>query len=164
MRRQSPFSKRKRDNTLPFKKPFLYGLRGKARWRKNRVFLSALFIAWIYVDIGKTQWSLEVARAVPLLWKGIAMVVMFASICYSAWRVNRRILDTALPPLHSAWLLWNVVAAFVFAVVSADQRVLFHVCTLLTILFLCCSEGYYRRKLVRLEKTEGVSRCVLQKK
>lgn len=139
---------------MPLKKPFLYGLRGKARRRKNLVFLCAFFVAVIYIEVGELNWSIEVASEVQSFWKYIVFLLMIASFWYSDWRIHRRVIDPTLPPLSLPWYLWDGIIAFAFAVVSADQRVLFHVCTIVTILFLCGSERYYRRKLARVRKAE----------
>jgi hypothetical protein len=114
------------------KKTFFHEFRG---WRKRRVFIYAFLIAISYYEIGRLSWVIEVAKKVPFFWKCFVFFILFLSIWYSSWRIQRRVLDSSLPLVSSAWIFRDGIIAFAFAIVSADMRVFFDVCTGLIILF-----------------------------
>src|SRR5277367_2812544 len=99
------------------KKTFSHKFRG---WRKKRVFIYAIFIliAISYFEFGRLSWVGEVAKKVPFLWKCVVFFILFFSIWYSSWRIQRRILDSSLPVVSSAWIFRDGIIAFAFAIVS----------------------------------------------
>ena len=111
------------------KKRLVHEVRSKAHRRLNTVCLVSLLIMVVYVEVGKRALSIEVGKSVPMLWKCLTFLVMFATLWYADWRIQRRVFDLSLPALGTGWVVWLAVVAFTFAVVSADVRVLFHVGT-----------------------------------
>ena len=118
------------------------------------VFLVSLLIMVFYVEVGERALSIEVAKSVPMLWKCLTFLAMFATLWYVDWRIHRRVFDLSLPALETGWLVWLAFVAFTFAVVSADARVLFHVGTFSCLIFFWISNRYYRRKGERLREHE----------
>jgi len=131
------------------KKPFTYGFRGKARWRTNRVFFCTAVIVFFYIEIGKVKWSIEVANHIPLWVKYIVFATMFVCLWYSGVKIQRRVVDPSLPLPRFSWFLLNGLIVFMFAIISADRRLLFDICTSLTILFLYILDYYYKCKLAK---------------
>jgi uncharacterized membrane protein len=139
------------------KKGLLHEVRSKAHRRLNTVVLVCFAIMVLYEKVGKTAWSIEVAKSVPMLCKCLAFLAMFATIWFVTWRIERRVFAISLPAIEKAWIVWLVVIAFGFAVVSADVRTLFHVGTFSCLIFCWISDRYYRRKGERLREHETVA-------
>jgi hypothetical protein len=129
-----------------------FHLRGKARWRKRRVFLYALLIMVFYVEIGRLKCLAAVAAHVPFLGKSLALAALVAVLWYVGWRIQRRVLQPTLPELENGWVFLLGFFACVFAVVTADSRTFFSGCTFLMILSMCALERYYWRKLDRAKE------------
>ena len=134
------------------KKKVVHEFRSKAHRRLNTVCLVSLLIMVAYVEVGKRALSIEVAKSVPMLWKYLTFLAMFAALWYADWRIHRRVFDLSLPALEAGWLAWLAFIAFTFAVVSADEQILFHVGTFTCLIFFWISDRYYRRKHERLER------------
>lgn len=134
------------------KKRLIHEVRSKAHRRLNTVVLVCFVIMVLYQNVGKTALSLEVAKVVPMPWKVVALLAMFATIWYVHWRIERRTFNHSLRALERGWVVWLFVVAFGFAVISADLRTLFHVGTLWCLLFLWVSDRYYKRKGEALER------------
>ena len=133
----------------------MYGLRGKAAWRLNRVIASVAFIIFLYLKVNDARFSMAIAKKVPLGWKWGGLLAMLASLAYGYWRMGRHIQKPALPPSKRAWLLLTTVAAFAFAIVTADQKTLFNWGTILWVLVGSGIGRYFRRK--RKRRRQGVS-------
>jgi len=127
-------------------------VRSKAHSRLNLVCLCSLLVMVLYVEVGKRTFSIEVAKSVPLLWKVLTFLVMFATLWYVDWRIQRRVFDLSVPALGSGWLVWLALVAFTFAVVSADVRLLFHIGTFFCLIFFWISNRYYERKGEKLRE------------
>jgi glucan phosphoethanolaminetransferase (alkaline phosphatase superfamily) len=133
------------------RKPFLHGLRGKT----NRKLISVVFICFaimvLLVNVGRLDWSLEIAKHVPSAWKYFLGIAMFFLVWYVDWKVSRRVLDHALPRLGLFPVIVLGFIMFAFAIVSADRRSLFF-----TITFISIAYGYvsYRFLLYRLKRQE----------
>jgi uncharacterized membrane protein YhaH (DUF805 family) len=136
------------------KKRLLHEVRSKAHRRMNLVVLVCFLIMVLYEKVGKPAWSVDVANSVPMLWKCLTFLTMFATIWYVNWRIERRVFDLSLPAPKTGWIVWLVLIAFAFAVVSADVRTLFHVGTYSCLIFCLISDRYYRRKGERLREHE----------
>ena len=134
------------------KKPFLYGLRGKAQWRMNWFVLCYFVFFLIYFRIGNKSWIIETAKDVPLLWKCLVFVALFASIWYADRRINNCGFDRTLPRLKPGWILWIPFIALTFAIVTADTRTLFYVGTLVSAIYCWASHKYFKRKWDKLNK------------
>ena len=133
------------------KKKLVHEFRSKAHRRLNTVVLVCFLIMVLYNRIGRAAVSIEVAKSVPIVWKCLTLLAMFATIWYVNWRIERRTFDVALPRLERGWLVWLAIVAFGFAVVSADERTLFYTGTFSCLIFFWVSDRYYRRKHERLE-------------
>jgi hypothetical protein len=134
------------------KKPFLQEFRGKARWRKHRVFISAFLIMFLYDQIGKVNWCFGIAEKIPFGWKCFTFLVLFSLIWYADWKIYRRVLDTTRPPPHAFFFVLIGVVAFAFAIITADQRAFFNGCTLLWIFLLYANERYFWHKREKLKE------------
>lgn len=95
------------------KLPFMYGLRGKAAWRFNRVVLSVALIIFLYFKVNEARLSVMIAEEVSLGWKWGGLFAMLASVGYGFWRMGRRIHNPALRQSPRVWLVLPVAAAFV---------------------------------------------------
>jgi hypothetical protein len=107
------------------KRPFLYGFRGKAAWRVNRVIFGSALIIYLYMKINETSWSAAIARQVPLPWKLLVLFIFLSSVSYAFWRMGRHISNPELPLSNRVWLLLPLLMAFGFAIISADCETLF---------------------------------------
>ncbi len=136
------------------KNRLLHEVRNTAHRRLNIVCLVCFLIMVFYVEVGRRALSIEVAKSVPMLWKCLTFLAMFATVWYVDWRIQRRTSELLLPALEAGWLVWLALVAFTFAVVSADVRALFHVGTFSCLSFLWLFERYYRRKRERLGEHE----------
>ncbi|HZL14225.1 MAG TPA: hypothetical protein VFC85_08790 [Verrucomicrobiae bacterium] len=138
------------------KKPFLYGFQGKARWKTNRVFLVCFAIMFLFDQIGKLKWCIEVAGKIPFFWKCFALATMtvcifiYSSKIYSR-AIYRRTHGVTLLKPHIAWFIMILVAGFTFAIISADYRIFFNISTALLILSCFAFDYYYRRKAEKVE-------------
>ncbi len=132
------------------KQKLVHEFHSKAHRRLNTVCLVSFLIMVAYVEVGKRALSIDVAKSVPMLWKCLVFLAMFATLWYADWRIHRRVFDLSLPALEPGWFVWLAVIAFSFAVVSADVRVLFHVGTFSCLIFFWVSGRYHRRKAERL--------------
>lgn len=133
------------------KRNLVHEFRSKAHRRLNTVVLVSWLIMVIYDRVGETAVSIEVAKSVPLVFKYLVLLAMFATVWYAEWRIQRRTFDLTLPRIETGWLVWLAIVAFGFAVVSADKRILFWIGTFAWVSFLWISEWYYKRKHERLE-------------
>ena len=138
-------------------KRLLHEVRSKAHRRLNTVALVCVLIMVLYDKVGKTAWSIELARSVPMLWKVLTFLAMFATIWYVTCRADRRVLDLSLPALDRRWLIWLAIVAFTFAIISADSRILFNIGTISYLVFAWIEYRYYRRKGERLRKDKVVA-------
>lgn len=129
------------------KKPFLYGFHGKARWKSNKVFFCSGLMVFAYIEVGKIQLIITIASMIPFWVKCAIFVVMFILLGYSGWRIQKRVLSPSFPPPKPTIIFMAIAIAFIFALVSADRRVFFDICTSITILFLLILERKNRRKL-----------------
>jgi hypothetical protein len=148
------FSSRRPKSRLK-KLPFLYGLRGKAAWRLNRVIACVALIIFLYLKVNDARFSIAIAKEVPLGWKWGGLLAMLGSLAYGYWRMGRHIQNPTLPRSKPAWLLLPVAAAFTFSIVTADQQTLFNWGTILWVLVGSGIGRYFRRKRVR--RRQGVS-------
>ena len=124
----------------------LHEVRSKAHRRLNVVLLVSVLIMVLYVEVGERALSIEVAKRVPMVWKCLTFLTMFAVLWYADWRIQRRVFDLALPALEPRWVACLALVAVTFAVVSADVRVLFYVGTSACLVYLWLFERYYKRK------------------
>lgn len=129
----------------------VHEFRSKAHRRLNTVVLVSSLIMVLYNRIGRATASIEVAKGVPIVWKCLTLLAMFATIWYVNWRIERRTFDLSLRQLEIGWLVWLAIVAFGFAVISADERTLFYIGTFTSLIFLWISGRYYKRKHERLE-------------
>jgi len=139
------------------KKKLVHEFRSKAHRRLNTVVLVSFLIMVLYTRIGWATLSIEVAKGIPMVWKCLTLLAMFGTIWYANWRIERRTFDESLRRLESGWLVWLAVVAFGFAVISADERTLFHTGTFACLIFLWISGRYYKRKRERLEHERHVA-------
>jgi hypothetical protein len=123
--------------------------RGRARWKKWRVIGSGICIMVVYMNLGRIHWSIRMAEAVSLNWKWAWLVSLNVSLGYSFWRIYRRALDRNLPPLQTAWIAWDALMAFSFAIVTADIRPFFYVGTFLWIALDYFTRQYFFNKVCR---------------
>ncbi len=137
------------------KLPFLYGFRGKAAWRLNRVIASIALIMLLYLKVNEWRFSMASAKEVPLGWKWGGLLVMLVSAAYGYWRMGRHIPHPTLLRSNRAWLLLPVVGAFVFAIITADQPTLFNWGTILLVLVVSGIGRYFRWE--RVHGRRGVS-------
>jgi uncharacterized membrane protein YhaH (DUF805 family) len=139
------------------KKRVLHEVRSKAHRRLITVVLVCFLIMVLYEKVGKAAWSIDLAGSVPMLWKVLAFLAMFATIWYVTCRIDRRGFDPSLPALNKRWLVWLVIVAFTFAIISADARILFHAGTFSCLVFGWIEYRYYRWKGERLRKDKVVA-------
>jgi len=139
------------------KKRLVHEVRSKAHRRLNTVVLVCFLIMVLYNRVGRVAVSIEAAKSVPMLWKRLTLLALFATIWYVNWRIERRTFDVSLRRLESGWVVLLAVVAFGFAIVSADERTLFYVGTFSCLIFLWISDRYYRRKHERLEHEKHVT-------
>ena len=137
-------------------KRLLHEVRSKVHRRLNIVVLVCFLIMVLYDKVGKTAWSIELARSVPVLWKVLTFLAMFATIWYVTCRVDRRGLDPSLPVLDRRWLTWLAIVAFTFAIISADARIFFNIGTFSCLVFAWIEYRYYRWKGEKLRKDNVV--------
>jgi len=135
--------------------PFTYGFRGKARWSTNRVFLGATLLVVLYVQLGRAGWCIKVAEDVPLLWKWVSACGLLGFVWVCEWKIQERVLDPSLPQLSWSVLLGLGLVALLFAVITADQRLLFIGWTTAITVLLYGSDWYYRKKLAKLHKSRA---------
>jgi hypothetical protein len=136
------------------KKRVLHEVRSKAHRRLNTVLLVSFLVIFVYNRIGAHALSIGVAKDVPMIWKYLTFLVMFATIWYVNWRIERRVFDLSLPAIEAGWILWLAFIAFMFAVISADVRVLFYVGTFSCLIFHWISDSYYKRKRERISEDD----------
>jgi hypothetical protein len=136
-------------------RPFLYGFRGKAAWRVSRLIVCVSLIIFLFLKTNELHLSVVIANKVPLVWKWVSLIALQASVAYSLclhwrhyWRHNE---NTNLPRGNRGWLLLPVVPAFVFAIITADQRTLFNVGGIMWVLIGYAVNRYYGRKGVSPE-------------
>ena len=129
-----------------------FHFRGKARWRKRRVFLYAFLIAVFYMEIGGLDCLAAVAVRVPFLGKCLSLLALVAALWYVDWRIQRRVLEPTLPELEKGWVFLLGLLAPVFAVVMADSRAVFTGLTSLMVLWMCVSQRYWWRRLDRAKE------------
>ena len=84
------------------KKKLVHEFRSKAHRRLNKVVLVCAFLMILYNRIGYARFVVEGAKTVPMLWKCLTFLAMFATIWYVNWRIERRTFDLSLPPLREA--------------------------------------------------------------
>jgi O-antigen ligase len=139
-------------NDQKARKPFLHGLRGKTNRKLNSIVFICFAIMVLFVKIGRLDWSLEIAKNVPSVWKYFLGTAMFFLVWYVDWKVSRRVFDQTLPRLGLFPVILLGVVMFAFAIVSADRRIFFH-----TIILISIAYGYvsYRFLLYRLKRQEG---------
>ena len=133
-------------------KKVVHEFRGKAHRRLNTVVLVCFLIVFVYTRIGTAKTSAWIANSVPMFWKYLTFILMFVTICYVNWRIERRTFDLSLPALESGWVVWLGIVTFGFTIISADARLLFHVGTFSCLIFLWISDRYYKRKGEELER------------
>jgi hypothetical protein len=110
----------------------------------------------LYSKIGHLQWCIDLAKNVPFVLKCAAFLVAFALLWYVDWRIYQRVLNDTLPKINVIWFWLFGIAAFIFAIVSADERLFFTICTSTMVLFAFAHERFYRRKCDKLnEKNSG---------
>ena len=136
------------------KRRLAHEVRSKAHRRLNTVALVYGLIMFLYSRIGRATVSIEVAKSVPMLWKCLTLLAMFATIWYVTWRIERRTFDLSLRRVEGGWFIWLGAVAFGFAIVSADALTLFYVGTVACVIFLWISDRYYKRKGERMESDE----------
>src|SRR6266853_6118234 len=100
---------------LHVKNRLLHEVRSKAHRRLNIVFLCSFLIMVLYVEFGERAFSIAAAKRVPILWKCLTFLTMFATIWYADWRIQRRVFDLSLPALEPGWFIWLALIAFAFA-------------------------------------------------
>ena len=105
----------------------------------------------LFVRVGTLDWSLQIAKRAPSLWKYLLGIAMLFSVWYVDWRVHRRLLNHDLPQLGLVPVIWLGLVMFAFAIVSADHRILFHTITLGSIAYGVIS---YRLWLYRLRRQQ----------
>jgi hypothetical protein len=138
------------------KKQFLHTFRTKAHRRLWCVVLCSFGIMVLYSKIGHLQWCIDLAKNVPFVLKCAAFLVAFALLWYVDWRIYQRVLNDTLPKINVIWFWLFGIAAFIFAIVSADERLFFTICTSTMVLFAFAHERFYRRKCDKLnEKNSG---------
>ena len=137
-------------------KKLVHESRSKAHRRLNTVVLVCFLIMVLYNQVGKAAASVEVAKSVAMIWKCLAMLAMFATICYVDWRIERRTFDLSLSRVENGWIVLLAVVAFGFAVVTADERTLFYIGTFSSLILLWISDRYYKRKHEKLEHENRV--------
>ena len=116
----------------------------------NVVYICAFLVLLLYFSIGRLAVAKRFAATVPLIWKCVAFAAMFASVWYSDLRINRRMLDATGPRLPRLWFVWVGIVSFGFAVISADQVLLFVPCSLLTVLYMKGADRYWDHKLAQV--------------
>jgi uncharacterized membrane protein YhaH (DUF805 family) len=137
------------------KKRLLHELSSKAHRRLNVVCLVSFVIIFLYEEAGKRALSVQVAHSVPMVWKCLTFLAMFATLWYADWRIQRRVFDLSLPALEPGWFVWLALVAFSFAVVSADARILFYLGGLSCLIYFWVSDKYYTWKGKRLRDPES---------
>jgi len=85
------------------KKRLLHEVRSKAHRRLNVVCLVLLLIMVLYVDVGERSLTIQVAQFVPMVWKCLTLIALFATLWYADWRIQNRVFDLALPALEPGW-------------------------------------------------------------
>jgi hypothetical protein len=123
----------------------------EARARPNVVYFCCYLVLFAYFGIGQLSLVRAIATDIPLIWKCVLLAAMFASIWYSDWRINRRVLDPKRPRLPRLWLMWVGTVSFIFAIVCADKPLLFFPSSVLILLFLKCSSRHLDRKLDQID-------------
>ena len=129
----------------------------KLPFKVLRVWLVCALIVLFYESIGYIAWSIKLASSVPMLWKILTLLVMFTTIWCIFHQIDRRHLDRSLPAFDKRWFMWLVLVAYTFAIISADNRILFHVGTCSWIVFAWAEMKYYRWKKDRVRKGEVVA-------
>ena len=137
-------------------KRLVHEFRSKAHRRLNTVVLVCSLIIFVYIRVGEAKASIEVAKHVPMVWKYLTLLFMFATIWFVHWRIERRTFDLSLRRLESGWLIWLAIVVFGFAIISADKPTLFYIGTLAWVALLWMSDRYYARKHERLEHERHV--------
>ena len=138
-------------------KQLVHEFRSKAYRRLNTVLLVCSLFIFAYIQVGESRVSIEAAKSVPMAWKYLTLLVMFATIWVVHWRIWRRTFDLSLRRLERGWVIWLAIVVFGFAVVSADKPTLFYIGTLAWVAFLWISDWYYTRKHERLEHAKHVA-------
>jgi hypothetical protein len=139
------------------KKKLVHEFRSKAHRRLNTVVLVSFLIMVLYNRIGRATVSIEVAKSVPMVWKCLTLIAMFATVWYVNWRIERRTFDLSLHRLETGWFVWLAIVAVGFAIISSDERTLFYIGTFACLIFFWISDGYYKRKHERLEHEKPVA-------
>jgi hypothetical protein len=130
-------------------------LGGKASRRMTLVICCAFFYLVLYMKVGYLPQSVAVARVVPLWGKGLVGILLFASIWYSDWRIQRRVLRPDLAPPRRVLFYWDGLIALTFAVVTADARTAFYICTYTWVVFLFASSYVYGRKWAKVRRSQA---------
>ena len=143
------------------KKPFLYGFRGKAVWKVNRVFMAAFAVVAVYLYLGRLSVCIAIASQIPDVPKWVLGAALLACVWYCDRRIAQRVRDPALPGIPSAWFTLLGILALLFAVATADSRTFFRIYNCGLTLFLCGSSWRLRRNLDRArrsrQRTDGRS-------
>ena len=98
------------------------------------------------MKIGKLEWSVQLAEKVPLLCKWLVALIMFSSIWYTAWRIYGHIPGSQAGKLHPAWFLWDAAVLISWGIITADEKMLFYVCTFAWILSVYVASQWHRYK------------------
>jgi hypothetical protein len=128
------------------KKPFLHGFKGKAHRRLNRIVFCFFIFAVVYEKIGHLEWSINIAKSLPIWLKCLILIVMLASISFTTWRIHKRAFENIFPRLHKGWFAWDGIILIAFAIVSADNLIFFHSGTITVILLIFGIGRYYSHK------------------
>src|SRR5262245_16787841 len=102
------------------KRKVAHEFRSRAHRRLNTVAFVCVVIWVCYTRVGRAHLVVEVAKIVPILWKCLTLLTMFATLWYINWRIESRAFDLSRPRLGTAWVAWLAFVAFGFAVISAD--------------------------------------------
>jgi hypothetical protein len=137
------------------KKFFLDGLRSKADWQFNGVILGGVLITFAYLKVGRADWSRRLAVDVSFGWKCFVLILVLVVSAYTCREILRGIVDRSLPRMNPAWLLFECMLLFLFAILSADRQTLFNVGTLLWAGTIFGTARYYRQSLKRGRQTNG---------